>query len=304
MESNYEMKIPTYKKLGSYKYNGLLNSILELNQGEISCWTDEKLELIKLRDDSLVLTESFPLKTEYSAYTIQLENGNIIHASGGDLTIFDKNFNILEKYEEKKVICLLCKISELSFAVGLSSGRIKIYSKLNSTRYEIKEYKSHNDGIGALLYLPKQNFLLSGSFDFSINVLSLSDEKSIKRLTDHKNIITSLVLLNDETFASSSLGVIKIWSIKAEENKEHIECICIKTLNAHEEIDYIFLYNLANDFMVSKTGSEFIIWDVKNYESLKSYKEDSVIDKFIVTKNQSIVTSTTDNKVNIWQKIE
>jgi hypothetical protein len=48
----------------------------------------------------------------------------------------------------------------------------------------------------------------------------LSEEKSIKRLTGQSDFVFSLISLNDETFASGSIGEIKTWSIK-----ENIQCI-------------------------------------------------------------------------------
>jgi hypothetical protein len=36
---------------------------------------------------------------------------------------------------------------------------------------------------------------------------------------------------------------------------------------------------LGNDFMVSRSESDFKIWDVKIYECIKPYKEDSYITK-------------------------
>ncbi len=55
--------------------------------------------------------------------------------------------------------------------------------------------------------------------------------------------------------------------------------------------------------MVSKSGDEFKIWDTKSYECLKTYKEDSSIKQFIVSKNNDIITLTRNNKVNVWKKI-
>jgi WD40 repeat protein len=53
---------------------------------------------------------------------------------------------------------------------------------------------SLND-VCSLLYLPKQNYLLSGSWDKTINVLSLSEGKSIQTLTGHSDFVTSLISL-------------------------------------------------------------------------------------------------------------
>jgi WD40 repeat protein len=124
----------------------------------------------------------------------------------------------------------------------------------------------------------------------------------IKKLTGHSNSVFSLISLNDETIASGSRGEIKIWSIKADTNIE-----CIKTIKAHENENgnknrnnFVFLQKFGNDFMVSKSKDEFIIWDVKNYNYLKTYKEDSFIQRLIVTGDNKIITATKENFVNVW----
>jgi hypothetical protein len=54
--------------------------------------------------------------------------------------------------------------------------------------------------------------------------------------------------------------------------------------------------------MVSRSyqNKEFIIWDLKNYECSETYEEDSIIDGLITTKNNKIITITSDQNVNIW----
>jgi WD40 repeat protein len=69
-----------------------------------------------------------------------------------------------------------------------------------------------------ILYLPKKNYLLSGSADRTINVINLSEGNSIQKLNGHSYSVSSLISLNDETFASGSYEVIKIWSIKEDIN--------------------------------------------------------------------------------------
>jgi WD40 repeat protein len=110
------------------------------------------------------------------------------------------------------------------------------------------------------------------------------------------------MVINDETFASGNPGEIKIWSIK-DYSKTELIFSCIKSINAHEESMHgISLHLLGNDLMVSESGEdEFIIWDVKKYKCIKTYKEDSYIKRLIVTKNCDIITATYDNKVNLWK---
>jgi WD40 repeat protein len=297
-DSPLKINLTNLKKCSSYQFDGYIWGLFEHSEGAILSITTEGIKLVKIGGESLVLTTSLPLKTDYNlTYPIKQKNGNIIYGTGHELLIGDKNYNLIEYFIESCWIMTLCNISEVSFAIGLEDSSIKIYTRNSDTQTHVfKEYRHHSEVVVSLLYLPKQNYLLSGSWDKTINVLCLTEEKSIKTLTGHNNTVSSLISLNDETFASSSIGVIKIWSIKADTSIE-----CIKTINADEESPKsISLYNLGSDLMVSTSNDEFKIWDLKNYECLKTYKEDSAIHGLIGTKNESIITHT-NNKFNVWQ---
>jgi WD40 repeat protein len=298
---NIDFPKSNFKKCCSYQFDGPLNRISEICECHISCWTSKSLDFLKFNRSSLELTKSLPSNNGDYTPPIKQENGNIIYGVDKDLTICDKNFNLIANFKESNFIYVLCNISEYSFAIGLAGlldGPLKIYSRNSDfEKYQVKEYNYHSAGVRSLLYLPQRNYLLSGSSDKVINVLSLSEEKSIKKLTDHTNPVTSLLSLRNETFASGSWREIKIWSFKAE-----IECI--KTINAHENSNffyYTFLNLLGSDFMISRSHDEFKIWDLKNYECIKTHKEDSEIRDLIVTKNNNLITRTSNNKVSVWQ---
>jgi WD40 repeat protein len=166
----------------------------------------------------------------------------------------------------------------------------------------VKEYKLNTGDVNSLLYLPKQNYLIAGSRYSTIDVINLSEGTSIHTLTGHSNDVTSIISLNDETFASSCLGEIKIWSIKSDTSIQ-----CIQTIVVHEYSDYpIVLYNLGSDFIISQSGHEFKIWDWKTYENecLRTYREDYPIIALTVTKNLDIITGTKDKFVNLWKVLE
>jgi hypothetical protein len=327
--------VKNFKKCISFKFDEELNEIFELSDGQISCWFREGVKLLKLNNNSLELSRSFFMKTEFfSRNPIKHENGNFIFRNcWNNLKICDKDFKEIQTLKESFRVGKLWYISEDSFAflTPITLGcirRIKIYSKNSNTgKYESKVLDYVQYGISSLLYLPKQNYLLSGSIK-TIDVLCLSKNKLIKTLTVHIDEIYSLILLNDETFASSSDQEFKIWSIKEDTSfecintikfhKKNAKCDDFQLLGNHEEreclylgdqskIDesenqgFIYLQPLGNDFFISYSEYEFKIWDKKNYECLKTYREDSGIALLIVTKNNNIVTSTYDKKVNVWQ---
>jgi WD40 repeat protein len=299
-DSPLMINIDKLRKISSYELEGGIYGILEFTQSMISCFSTKGMKLLNLYNNSLELTKSLPLDFSYYTFAIEQENEVIIYRSGPfELTSCDKDFNLISKYKDTLWICSLYKISKLSFAIGLRNGTIKVFSANSKNKnYDVvKQCKYHSDDVNCLLYLPKYDYLLSGSSDKTINIITLSEGKLIKRLIGHSYAVYSLISLNDETFASSSKGEIKILSIKEDTSIE-----CIKTIYTHEEtINSIYLYNLGNEFMVSKSNKEFKIWDVRTYECMKTYKEDSVIYNLIVIKDNNIITGTGNKKVNLWK---
>lgn len=299
-DSPMKINLHTLKKKFSYVFNIKILGLLELNDGFISCWTSEKLELLNfnLKINCLELSLSLPVRClNGETKPIQQINGNLIYGDGNILIIRDKDFNLIERFRESTFISSICSISEISFAIGLIDKTAKIYTKnLDTNKYEIEEFIYHSNPVTCLLYIPEYDYLLTGSNDTTINVLDLSTHKIIKKLTDHTGYVSSLLLLKSQSFASCCRkGEIKIWSITPEIK-------CIKTIFAHENCEKnIFINLLEKDLIISRSSEIIKIWDLKNYNCLQTYKEDSSIRRLIITKNDNIITATNDDKVNIWQ---
>lgn len=170
----------------------------------------------------------------------------------------------------------------------------------------VLEYKEHAYSVNCLLYVPQHNLLLSASHDCLINVFSLTNKQSIDRLTGHEECITGLISLNnsmDFKFASSSYdGEIRIWKIMKDHSIE-----CISTIQAHKG-DCVFLNLLSQDFMVSRVSNFknsrcFKIWDLKTFKCCKICEENCEI-LSMVTSKDSIITLTSDWKLNLWKYLE
>lgn len=314
-DSGFKINNYLHKQICSCEYKGILWGMLELNGGEFALFTDHGVKLLKLdynqdnhdsgsvKRKNLILTKSVPLKTVDITLAFQLNNGNIIYTTGYELSICDKNFNSIQNFRESNWIRSLCNISENSFAIGLSNGIIKIYKQKEKAEegqesspsyYKFSEFKFHTFNVWSLLYIPKLDYLLSTTFNL-VNVMRLSDEKSVKNQINHKDPVTQLVLLNEEKFASASKREIKIWSIE-----EDFKCLHI--IDAYEfGKNPIKLYPLGRDFMVATIKRDFEIWDLQTYQFLKPNCEESIIVKSLVTKNQDILTATSDRQVNFWK---
>lgn len=293
------MNIKSFKKCTSFKFNEEIEiwGILEIDENKIACWTNHGVKILFIGENfEMEIIKNIPLNvSEVRSLPIE-HNNNIIYRHCEEVNICDKNFNLIHSFQEPSAVNSLCNISDLSFAVGLEDGVIQIYSRnINESneKYEVKEYELHSTYVFSLLYLPKQKYLISGSDD--INVFSLSDEKSITTIegSDSK-WISSLISLDDKTFASGSQEEIKIFYICSE-------IFCINRIVAHE--GYIYLHPLGKNFMVSHTyyGKQYKIWDLKNYECIKTFKEDANIRKMKITKNNYIFTKTDDKKCSVWK---
>lgn len=296
--------VKNFGKRFSFELDQLIYGILELSDSTIACWTATDIKIFKIKENSLELANRYPCKIESLAHPIENE-GNIIYVnSNNEFTILDKHFNILEQIKESYEIFSICKISLISFAVGLSNGTVKKYSRNNFTKkYEVvKEYNQDSKGIRSLLYNYIQNCLISGSND-NIKIIYLNDiEKPIRTLPDQSEYVSSLITLNDKTFASGNTdGQIKIWSTKENSNFE-----LLKSIQAHEKNGNPLILNLLeNDYMISIINDKlFKIWDLETFECLKTFQEDSVILGLMVTKNQNIITTTQDKKINLWKILE
>lgn len=306
------INIDNIKKYCSFNLDSNVVKILEINDGIISCFYNQCIQHFNIVGDKQELIETFQKGCSFSGNCVQQEDGNIIFLSGKNnyLHIYDKDYKkIVENFQELENIWSICNLSGNSFALGLQDGNIKIYSRNpSSKKYEFKEYQNHACEVTSLVYLPKNNFLLSFSEDISLNVYNLTLEITIKSIVDYSSV-TSIISINDDTFASASYKNLKIWSIKSIKSDTCIECI--KTIDIHEEQinpmydQYdILLYLLGKDFIVIRNRAiddEFKIFDLKNYEFIKCLKEDSNIITLIITKNNSIITGTDDNKLNVWK---
>lgn len=319
--SSLTINIKSLKKRSSFQLDDNMRDMLELSDGNIACWTSEGIYVFKYYMEnssstySLKVVKKIPcLILSFYMYLFPIHhNSNIIFTDGfKDLKIFDEDFNCIEILQVHDFIRSVCNISHSSFAVGSYDGCIIIYTrKDDSQKYQVKIHKLHRDTVYSLLYLPKYDLLLSGSSDKTINVFEMSNEKSIRSLTNHNHFITSLILMkNDNGFASASYdGEIKFWSITEEDlklNKIGIECIM--TIKAYENKCSVRLHLLGEKHLVSyqenKENNEFKIWNSNSYELVKKYNQESRFGKLIVCKNNSIFIATCDKFLNFLKVSE
>lgn len=297
-----------FKKNFTHKIENYSTVLLELKDKNIACWSENGIELFRKNNlGNIELVKFIPFEIEnifYSHVFPFYNNKNIIHAKNfKELNIWDEDFNLKQTLEESEEIYSILSIPGLDncFAVGLDHGSVKIYARDFKTETYLlyKEYSYHSNSVVCLEYLPKYDFLLSGSKDSKIKALRLSDGQLINPIEDADHNICSLITLSEDSFASSNLdGEIKIWFIK---DNNHIECI--KIIKAHDINEYLYLSKLGNDFFVSRqyNHNEFKIWHGKTFELLRTYEEISIINSLIVTTKNTIITVTEDKQFNEWK---
>lgn len=81
-DSPMKINLHTLRKKFSFIFNFKILGLLELNDGFISCWTSEKLELLNfnLKNNCLELIQSLPIKClNGETKLIQQINGNLIY---------------------------------------------------------------------------------------------------------------------------------------------------------------------------------------------------------------------------------
>lgn len=306
---NFKFEGKNFKKVISHKMKGSIYRLLELIDGSLACWTRESgIKFLNINKEKVEVTKYLNFQNATLSDLIQQNNSQIIFTLNNEIKICNKAFKELQSICCNSKITAICNITDLSFAIGQENGHISIYSNYfipNSNYNSILcsgNCKSGNESsVLSLLYLKKQNLLLSGHGDFKINIkhfyLSDNEYRYPNCLTGHTYVVHSMVSINDETFASCSLdGLIKIWSIK----QGIIECI--KDIQNHQLIFNIdtFLHSFEN-MLIIQSQDEFRILDSENFECIQIFKEESHIMFMIFTKNKDIIIGTENKKINIWK---
>ena len=204
-------------------------------------------------------------------------------------------------------------IIKLKEQINKLENEIKVMKKNKNKKEEIdsnKHFKLElkdplilNEHKGDVLCLTLLNDgrLVSGSLDSSIIIYNKSTYKSDLIIKEHKDRIWSLVQFKNGYLSScSSDKTIKLFNIQGNKYK------IIQTLNFHSDNVYKII-ELSNNSLVSGSDDLTIIFYKKDDSK---YKKDYVINasdsvrNIIQTKQNEIVYSTYDNKINFFDLIE
>lgn len=312
-ENSIRINITCLKKQNSYKLGFFADNLLELSEGNFLCWEKKSIKLLKLDRNTynFELIDRFEItKGELGlfmqssfALTYAFKNArNIILELDMMLAVLDINCKVLDDELYIYQPCVT-KISSSSFAAGKCDGVVKIFSR-NESEFNYKvitEFTPNlKQNVLCLLYLLKHDLLLCGSEDGNIIVYKMSSFNKVLTLDDHQDELISLVSLNDDNFASSSLnGEIKFWCIKSESSIE-----CINTVKPYLMDSYVQLCQLGKDLVMSwKSGiKKFKIWNGKSKQPIITFEEESAIEQLIITQKNYIITVTENPNYNLYDK--
>lgn len=119
----------------------------------------------------------------------------------------------------------------------------------------------------------------------------------VKTLTDHTNLITSIVVTEDrqQVISGSDEGAIKIWEISSGE--------CVKTLTGHTDwVESVVITKDRQQIISASTDNTIKIWDISSGECVKTLTghTDWVMSIDITEDQQQIVSAGADRTIRIW----
>jgi WD40 repeat protein len=192
---------------------------------------------------------------------------NLLLLSNGHLACTGRRRNlfpviILDYFTERIVMELTKSFDDwLLTLVNLTGNKFACSSMETITIWDNKEYNClktltrHESWIYALVYIEKENRLLSGSFKGEIRVWDLTTYECIRTIYEaHYKGIRCLLYLPNGYFASgcSWNKDIKIWDLKNYE--------CINTLSGHKNVITSLLLLKDNRIVSASNDKTTIIW--------------------------------------------
>eukprot|EP00340_Litonotus_pictus_P011937 CAMPEP_0170537408 /NCGR_PEP_ID=MMETSP0209-20121228/102696_1 /TAXON_ID=665100 ORGANISM="Litonotus pictus, Strain P1" /NCGR_SAMPLE_ID=MMETSP0209 /ASSEMBLY_ACC=CAM_ASM_000301 /LENGTH=771 /DNA_ID=CAMNT_0010838901 /DNA_START=15 /DNA_END=2327 /DNA_ORIENTATION=- len=156
----------------------------------------------------------------------------------------------------------------------------------------VNSFTGNND-IGSLCLMSDRE-LVSGSFDGTISIFDLIENKRLTTFLGHKSKVASLFQWDENTFISGSFdNSIKIWDLKKRE--------CVAAIG--NNVDRIYsVRKFNNELFISGSEDKTIkVWDFKERQSLKTLKghTDTVYSLCVMTE-KIFVSGSKDNTIKVW----
>jgi WD40 repeat protein len=196
--------------------------------------------------------------------------------------------------EHESTVYALEVLTNGSLISGSGDKTLRVWNQINETYFECAANLTHPVQVTTLAVL--NNLILGGLANGLIYVWNEISLQINQVLNNHTRIVWSIVLLDNESFASASDdGTIKIWKINSA-----LSFLLIKDLNNMSP-----LYSLAvlkNGQLVSAgIDPQISIWQKDTFVLIKVLKEHvTTVLGLAVFKNNSFISVSADETIVIW----
>jgi WD40 repeat protein len=155
---------------------------------------------------------------------------------------------------------------------------------------------AHTDWVRCLSFTPDSATLVSGSFDQSIKLWQVSDQKLIHELKDHhKGVFALAVSADGQTLASGSWDeTIKLWNIATGQ--------LLSNLEGHRTSVRALAASPDNQLLISGSFDNTVrVWQLASGDLLKTMSHDEPIAAIALNHTGQILASTSDDGlVKLW----
>jgi WD40 repeat protein len=155
---------------------------------------------------------------------------------------------------------------------------------------------AHTDWVRCLSFTPDSSTLVSGSFDQSIKLWQVADQKLIHELKDHhKGVFALAVSADGQTLASGSWDeTIKLWNIATGQ--------LLSNLEGHRTSVRALAASPDNQLLISGSFDNTVrVWQLASGDLLKTMSHDEPIAAIALNHTGQILASTSDDGlVKLW----
>jgi len=159
----------------------------------------------------------------------------------------------------------------------------------------------HADFVTALAFSRNGQFLASGSFDKSINIVNIATMKNIKPLRAHTKVITQMIFLNEQRLISADKeGSLIVWNTNTSKILKRLSKVPDDITSMQTSDDYKFL------FVGTKLGY-VLLYDLNSYELLSNRyvkTEGSVSAIAFIHKGYQLALGTSKGIVSFYSLFE
>jgi WD40 repeat protein len=208
-----------------YDLNSLIilsddNIATSCTNGIIKFWDTHDFRCIKTISlpKKYYLGQLFLLSNKNLACSFRLKTNNFTQQFETSIVIMDHN----QDFKVIKTLHLQCSpmanLSENRLASVYRIGTIKIWDMLNKYKCIGTLTNEYQIIINSLLYVEKNDILLSACNDYSIKVWDVNDYLCIRTIIGHSSGVDELLLFKNGYFISCSFdGVMKVWDLNGFE---------------------------------------------------------------------------------------